>query len=197
MWGKYYWPFSWSSAHKWWFYNQRKSQRNKTWLPKGIITTLITHLEKSDEIIEIAKFIDVDYIQLHSYINESEVEKIKQALPNKKLLRLIHIDEKGKILNDISKIKYVDFYFTDSINVKTNQVGGTGLIHNIETDKMLVESLNKPVFIAGGLNPDNVASAVKYCKPYGVDVNSGCRAKDGRRDREKVKRFVEQASLFD
>ena len=146
------------------------------------------------KIIDIAKFIEVDYIQLHSYISESEVEIIRKELPDKKLLRLIHIGEEGNILNDIKSIKYVDFYFTDSINKKTNQVGGTGLIHNQETDKMLVETLEKPVFIAGGLTPENVAEAVAFCKPYGVDVNSGCRAKDGSRDREKVIAFVKNAN---
>lgn len=166
-------------------------------LPKSIKTTLITHLERADDIIDIAKYIGVDYIQLHSNLPESEVELIRKALPDKKLLRLIHIDTDGKILRDISQIKIADFYFTDSVNLKTNQVGGTGLTHNLDTDKMLVDTLNKPVFIAGGLNPSNVAEAVRYCKPYGVDVNSGCRAVDGSRDKEKVLAFVKNANTID
>lgn len=164
-------------------------------LPSNVKTTLITHLENAHDIIEIAKYIDVDYIQLHSHLPESEVKIIRDELPAKKLLRLIHIDSSGKILNDIRKIEIADFYFTDSINVKTNQVGGTGLTHNLVTDKKLIESLDKPVFIAGGLNPDNVGEAVKYCQPYGVDVNSGCRGKDGFRDKEKVLAFVRNASI--
>lgn len=176
------------------FISKELARAIKIALPLDIKTTLITHLEKADEIIKIAEFIDVDYIQLHSHLPESEVEIIKEKLPNKKLLRLIHIDSDGKLLTDIESIKFVDFYFTDSINLKTNQVGGTGLTHNLETDKMLVEKLNKPVFIAGGLTPDNVAEAVKYCNPYGVDVNSGCRAIDGSRDREKVLAFVKNAN---
>ena len=176
------------------FISKEKAKEIKEALPNNVKTTLITHLEKAEDIVEIASFIDVDYIQLHSHLDENEVVKIREKLPNKKLLRLVHIGEDGAILNDISKIKIVDFYFTDSINTKTNQVGGTGLVHNIETDKKLVETLDKPVFIAGGLNPENVADAVKFCKPYGVDVNSGCRAKDGSRDEEKVKNFVKNAN---
>lgn len=177
------------------FISKEKAKEIKDALPKEVKTTLITHLENADEIVEIASFIDVDYIQLHSHLEESEVFKIREKLPDKKLLRLIHIDADGKLLNDISKIKIADFYFTDSINTKTNQVGGTGLVHNIETDKKLVETLDKPVFIAGGLNPENIAEAVKFCKPYGVDVNSGCRAEDGSRDEEKVKNFVKNANV--
>lgn len=174
------------------FISKQSAKEIKDALPPSTLTTLITHLEDADKIIDIAKYVDVDYIQLHSYIMESEVEKIKKALPDKKLLRLIHIDN-GKILNDISRFKYVDFYFTDSINKKTNQFGGTGLMHDWSVDKKLIQSLDKPVFIAGGLNPDNVAQIIEYCKPYGVDVNSGCRAEKGGRDFEKVKLFVKNA----
>jgi phosphoribosylanthranilate isomerase len=175
------------------FISKELARDIKNALPNNIKTTLITHLEKADEIIEIADFIDVDYIQLHSHLPESEVKIIREALPFKKLLRLIHIGSDGKILNDIDSIEYADFYFTDSINLETNQVGGTGLTHNLETDKKLVESLGKPVFIAGGLTPENVAEAVKTCKPFGVDVNSGCRGADGNRDKNKVLAFVKNA----
>lgn len=176
------------------FITKELAKEIKLSLPKDIKTTLITHLEVANDIIYIAKFIDVDYIQLHSHLPESEVEVIRKALPNKKLLRLIHIDSNGELLTDINKIKIADFYFTDSINLKTNQVGGTGLTHNLKTDKKLIDTLGKPVFIAGGLNPSNVGEAVKYCKPYGVDVNSGCRAVDGSRDKEKVLAFVKNAN---
>ena len=177
------------------FISKELAREIKEELPKEIKTTLITHLENAKEIIEIASFIDVDYIQLHSHLDEGEVKKIRKALPDKKLLRLIHIGEEGDLLNDISKIEIADFYFTDSINLKTNQVGGTGLSHNLETDKKLVETLDRPVFIAGGLNPENVAEAVRFCRPYGVDVNSGCRAADGSRDPEKVEAFVKGANV--
>lgn len=176
------------------FISKELAKEIKQSLPANIKTTLITHLENAKDVIEIASFVDVDYIQLHSHLPESEVELIRKALPNKKLLRLVHIDTDGTILTDMSKIKYADFYFTDSINKKTNQVGGTGLKHNLDTDKKLVETLDKPVFIAGGLTPDNVAAAIRHCHPYGVDVNTGCRAVDGSRDKAKVLAFVQNAN---
>jgi len=70
-------------------------------------------------------------------------------------------------------------------------------MHNLDSDKRLVEMLNKPVFIAGGLTPENGGHAVEYCRPYGVDVNSGCRGKDGTRDRKKTEAFVKNANLFE
>lgn len=177
------------------FIGKELAKEIKDALPSNVKTTLITHLENAEEIIQIAQFIDVDYIQLHSHLPETEVEIIKSKLPYKKLIRLIHIDTDGKLLTDVDKIKIADFYFTDSINLKTNQVGGTGLTHNLEADKLLIETLNKPVFIAGGLTPENVREAVKFCKPYGVDVNSGCRAENGLRDKQKVLQFVKNATI--
>jgi len=152
--------------------------------------SLVTHLTNADEIIELTKFIGNDIIQLHSDILESEVEKISTVLPNVKLVRLIHISQDGEIVTDYKKMKYADYYLLDSFNLKTNQVGGTGLVHNWNKSNELIKLLNKPTFLAGGLTPVNVVDAIKISQPYGVDVNSGCKNKNGIKDADKVKAFV-------
>ena len=157
---------------------------------KGKIqTVLVTHLTKSEEIIELSKFIGNDVIQLHSNIDESEVEKIVKTLPNINLIRLIHISQNGQICTNYKTMKYVDYYLLDSFNLKTDQVGGTGLVHDWNIDRELIKQLNKPTFIAGGLTPKNVASAIKAAKPSGVDVNSGCKL-NGIKNEGLVKEFV-------
>lgn len=156
---------------------------------RKIKTVLVTHLINSDEIIELSQFIGNDVIQLHSNIDESEVEKIVKALPYIKLIRLIHISQKGQICTNYKTMKYADYYLLDSFNLETNQVGGTGLIHDWNIDRELIEKLNKPTFIAGGLTPKNVVSAIKAAKPGGVDVNSGCKL-NGIKNERLVKEFV-------
>ena len=94
---------------------------------KNSKSVVITHFKKSEEIIKIAKIVGCYALQLHSDIEESEVEKIVKELPNIKLLRLIHISTDGSFITDYSKFKYVDWYFIDTFNPKTNQAGGTGL----------------------------------------------------------------------
>ena len=69
------------------FITKEQAREIKLALPNNVITTLITHLTDANEIIEIAEFIDVDYIQLHSNIDESEVLKIRNALPQKKIIK--------------------------------------------------------------------------------------------------------------
>ena len=159
-------------------------------LPPFISSVIITHLEDSKEIINILKETKANTLQLHSYIKESEVKKIKEELPYIKILRLIHISEDGKILNELEKDFIGDCLFLDSINTKTNQFGGTGLVHDWNKSAEIVAKSKLPVILAGGLNPNNVAQAIKIVKPYGVDTNSGCKANDGYRDEEATRAFI-------
>lgn len=155
--------------------------------------SLVTHLMSGDKIIELTKYIGNNIIQLHSNIEESEVKKIRDKLPKVKLFRVIHVSSNGEICCDIDSIKYVDYYLLDSFNIDTNQVGGTGLIHDWNKSYEIIKKLNKPCFLAGGLNPVNVSDAIKKVRPFGVDVNSGCKNKDGSKDRNKVIKFVKNA----
>lgn len=155
--------------------------------------SLVTHLKNAEQIIELTKYIGNNIIQLHSDILECEVEKIRKSLPDIKLVRLIHVSSDGEICTDYKNMKYVDFYLLDSFNLSTNQVGGTGLTHDWNKSRDLIKILDKPTFLAGGLNPDNVANAINLSNPYGVDVNSGCKNELGFKSSDKIKKFVYNA----
>ena len=174
------------------FINKENAKEIVDYVNNRISVALVTHLKSASEIINLTKYIGNDIIQLHSDIAEEEVKKIKKELPFIKLIRLIQISKEGKVITDISKIKYVDYYLLDSFNIETNQVGGTGLAHDWGKSKELVDKLKYPVFLAGGLNPLNVKTAINTVKPYGVDVNSGCKT-NGKKDRNKVIEFVKKA----
>ena len=175
------------------FVDKHIAKKIADFVDKRCEVSLVTHLKNADEIIELTKFIGNDIIQLHSDIEEKEVEKIVKILPNIKLVRLIHISKEGKICTNLDTIRYADFYLLDSFNLKTNQVGGTGLTHDWNKDKDLIEKLDKPTFLAGGLNSSNVKEAIQKANPYGVDVNSGCKNEQGKKDANKVKEFVTNA----
>ena len=175
------------------FVSKEKAREIASYVDGRCDVSLVTHLTDASEIIALTKYIGNNIIQLHSDISEEEVEKIVDELPDIKLVRLIHISSDGKICTDYKKMKYADYYLLDSFNLKTNQVGGTGLTHDWNKSGELIKELNKPTFLAGGLNPDNVCVAIDLANPYGVDVNSGCKNDKGVKDALKVKQFVYNA----
>jgi len=71
--------------------------------------------------------------------------------------------------------------------------GGTGETVDFDFAKLIVDETPFPVILAGGLNPDNVAEAIRYVQPYGVDASSGLEMAPGKKDPALVARFVEAA----
>ena len=71
------------------------------------------------------------------------------------------------------------------------QRGGTG--QRVDWENAAAVASRRKTVLAGGLTPDNVADAIAAVRPFGVDVSSGVEASPGRKDRDKVSRFLENA----
>jgi phosphoribosylanthranilate isomerase len=69
-----------------------------------------------------------------------------------------------------------DALILDSVNIKEDRIGGTGMTHNWTLSKKMVDNSCLPVILAGGLTPDNVQDAIRSVNPYAIDVNSGVKA---------------------
>jgi len=88
-----------------------------------------------------------------------------------------------------SDIRQAESYFTDAILLDAfhpEKYGGTG----ITFDWNIVGHIGKRIFLAGGINPDNAATAVKL-GVYGIDVCSGIEEAPGKKDHEKMKKLFE------
>lgn len=95
-------------------------------------------------------------------------------------------------IRDAESLKQLPAYQTNAWLLDTwqrDQLGGTGASFNwglaVEAQK-----LGKPIFLAGGLTPENVADAVRRVQPYAVDVSSGVEASPGKKDPTKVAAFI-------
>lgn len=88
-----------------------------------------------------------------------------------------------------------DFLLLDSADPRTGVVGATGLVHDWEISAQIVATARRPVLLAGGLGPDNVADAIRRVRPAGVDSETRTGRDDDRRrkDPAKVAAFIAAA----
>jgi phosphoribosylanthranilate isomerase len=95
-------------------------------------------------------------------------------------------------VRDQASLEVLDHYHTDAFLLDAYSVGGlggTGEKFNWEL-ALDAHKFGKPIFLAGGLTPENVAEAVRQVRPFAVDVSSGVESAPGRKDPAKVKAFV-------
>jgi phosphoribosylanthranilate isomerase len=85
-----------------------------------------------------------------------------------------------------------DKILLDTVLLKgnTKQMGGTGRTYDWAKARLLAEKSPKPVIMAGGLTPENVADAIRAVRPAGVDLASGVESQKGIKDPDKVAAFV-------
>jgi len=81
-------------------------------------------------------------------------------------------------------------------NLRVKELGGTGRVHNWQLSRRIREQASCPVFLAGGLKPENVKEAIETVEPFAVDVCSGVRT-NGLLDAEKLGRFISEVRAAD
>ncbi len=171
--------------------NREKAKKIIRKLPLEVVPVFVTYLQKAKPIIEIAKEIKPVIIQLHNDISLEEIGEIRRKLKKIKLTKTISVVDEKSIDEAKKYEKYVDYLLLDT-KVKGRK-GGTGKVHNWEISRKIVKSVDRQVFLAGGLNPDNVIEAIKKVKPYAVDTNSGVKLRAGKKDYKKLSEFIRRA----
>jgi phosphoribosylanthranilate isomerase len=99
-------------------------------------------------------------------------------------------------IKDAGSLKQLPDFKTDAWLLDAHAAdkqGGTGEKFNWDL-AIEAQKLGKPIFLAGGLTPENVADAVRQVRPYGVDVSSGVEASPGKKDHAKVRAFIQAAN---
>jgi len=148
-----------------------------------------------DKVKSIEKF-GADCIQLHG---EEPVELVADLRKNMKsrvrIIKKIGVsgDKKECLESALAYESVVDAILLDTMQGGTGEIGGTGKEHDWNISKEIVEHIKKPVILAGGLNPDNVAKAIELVMPYAVDVSSGVESEVRKKDAVKVRKFIELA----
>ena len=160
-------------------------------VPSGVATFLLTSSRDAGEIIDQQRRCGVDTIQLCDRLAPGTVSELREALPGVRLVQVIHVVDESAIDEARRAALSAHALLLDSGDPRKaiKELGGTGRVHDWSISRRIREIVNVPVFLAGGLTPDNVAEAVRQVGPYGVDVCSGLRT-GGHLDEDKLVRFV-------
>ena len=168
-------------------------------LPPFVQPWLVTHFSRPEEILDLADAAAISNIQLHGETTPEEVSAIRDALPPcAKLVRAVHPEPQDSFFEYADYAPFIDAFLIDTLNPKTGQVGGTGLVGNWTRAARFVQESPVSVILAGGLTPANVARAIERVHPYAVDVNTGVKAPSDRSESAALCRaFVKAARLAD
>ena len=168
-------------------------------LPPFVQPWLVTHYSRPEDILDLADAAAIQNIQLHGDSTPEQVSAIRDALPPcAKLVKAVHPEPQDTFSEYIEFLPFIDAFLIDTLNPKTGQVGGTGLVGNWTRAARFVQESPIPVILAGGLNPTNVARAIDRVRPYAVDVNSGVKATADRSESALLCRaFVKAARMAD
>ncbi len=157
---------------------------------------LITYLNQADEIVAFCQSLGVRKVQLHSEISLDQLKAVKALAPNVFVIKslIVRQNNQSELKAEVRSLSpHVDAFITDTYDPVSGACGATGKTHDWKVSRRLVEISPRPVILAGGLRPENVARAITEVRPAAVDAHTGLEDPNGRKDVQLVRAFVEQA----
>ena len=160
-------------------------------IPPPIASFLLTSEQSAHGIIEHVQRVNTNTVQIVDELTAGTYNDIRSALPYLRIVQVIHVCDETSIEQAVAVAPFVDAILLDSGNPKAEvkTLGGTGNIHNWQLSAEIVQRVNVPVFLAGGLNSGNVRQAIETVQPFGVDICSGVRT-NGELDPVKLESFM-------
>lgn len=164
-------------------------------VPPPIATFLLTSKTDADEIIAQQKRLGTNTIQIVDELKTGTHQEIKDALPGINIVQVIHVIDEASVGAAVRVAENVDAILLDSGNpyLEVKELGGTGRRHNWEVSRKIRETVDIPIFLAGGLNHSNVREAIETVSPFALDVCSGVRT-NGNLDSAKLKMFFDEVN---
>ena len=161
-------------------------------VPPPISTFLLTCHQSIEPIIKQQRHCRCNTLQLCDDLVEGTHEELRAALPGVSIVQVIHVCGEHSFDQAMKVAPHVNALLLDSGNqsLAVKELGGTGRTHDWDISRRICAESPVPVFLAGGLNPDNVRQAVEKTRPFGVDLCSGVRTND-HLDEIKLRRFFE------
>lgn len=164
-------------------------------IPPGVSSFLLTCQQDADAIIDQQRRLRVNTIQICDRLPAGSYGSLRAALRGVSLVQVIHVTGPESVDEAMMIAPEVDAILLDSGNqsLPIKELGGTGRTHDWRLSRAIREAIDVPLFLAGGLKPENVAGAIREVEPFGIDVCSGLRT-EGKLDPQKLTAFFQAIS---
>ncbi len=165
-------------------------------VPPPVATFLLTSRQSVSGIVEHHRRVHTSVIQIVDVLLEGTHDDLRRQLPGVKLVQVIHVAGAASIDQAVAVSSLVDALLLDSgrPDLPVKVLGGTGRPHDWNISRSIREVVDIPVFLAGGLRPENVREALDTVQPFGIDLCSGVRS-DGKLDQAKLTAFMKAAGI--
>ncbi len=160
-------------------------------VPSVIATFLLTAKQDVDAIVDQQHRTGVNTIQLCDSLPAGRHKRLRRALPGVSIVQVIHVTTEKSVAEALSIAPVVDALLLDSgrPEATVRELGGTGRTHDWEISRRIRDAAPVPVYLAGGLNTENVEAAIQQVRPFGVDLCSGIR-REGALVQDLAHRFT-------
>jgi phosphoribosylanthranilate isomerase len=160
-------------------------------LPDNADTVIVTHLTDAERAAALARYTGAQTLQVHGDMPPKGVRHLAALVRDLRLIKAVHVS--GPEAIEIATA-YADIAHALLLDTRTaDRLGGTGRTHDWSISAQIAATVRVPVYLAGGLTPENISNAIERVRPAGVDVNSGVKDSAGGKDPEKLRSFVSQA----
>lgn len=159
--------------------------------PPAVATFLLTSRTDPDDVVAHVIACGTGVVQLVDAVPVAVYHRLRAACRGLRIVQVIHVEGPDAVAAAQLVAGEVDAILLDSgrPSAAVPELGGTGRAHDWRVSRRVVEASPVPVFLAGGLRPDNVGAAIRQVAPFGVDLCSGVRT-DGVLDPIKLRAFV-------
>jgi phosphoribosylanthranilate isomerase len=156
-------------------------------LPPFVSSVIVVEPESVAEAAKLALDTGTDVIQVNDSLSFEDLVTLREMVPQRLVATIPARPGMEKEAQSLAKV--ADALLLDSF--EGGKLGGTGTVHDWDLSADLVKNIDVPVILAGGLDPENVAEAIKTVRPYAVDVSSGVET-GGVKDPRKIEAFLRE-----
>jgi len=146
-------------------------------VPPPVATFMLTSESRADAIADHVLRVGANTVQIVRHIDPGEYAQLRRRLAATKLVQVVHIESEATIGLAATYGELADALLLDSgrPGAAIAELGGTGRVHDWSISQRVAAGVGVPVFLAGGLTPENVRAAAAQVQPFGIDVCSGVR----------------------